>query len=135
MNPLFIEKGEFTPKISFDPESRQLEIVGISRPENVGEFYEPVLDWFLELEKEVEYGVFSIDEDKPLVLKMHLAYFNSATSKVLWQMLEVFNSLINKGLKIKVEFYYDEGDEQMLEDGQELSETSNIPFEFIEVTG
>jgi len=133
MDQLHIEKGEFTPLISFDSESRQLEIVGISRPENVGEFYEPVLNWFEELEKEIEYGVFSIDEDKPFVLKMHLTYFNSATSKVLWQMLEIFNRLIAKGLKIKVEFYYDEGDEQMLEDGQELSETSNIPFEFIEI--
>ena len=34
-----------TPGVSFNPDSRVFEFEGVSRPENVSEFYKPVIEW------------------------------------------------------------------------------------------
>jgi len=132
MEPLFIEAGEFTPEISFDSNSNIFEISGVSRPENVMGFYQPAFSWLQEYENEVlgegldyKYRVNSLK----LIIK--LSYFNSASSKAILQILDLIRKFHLKGVNVEIDFYYDEGDEQMREDGEDLSEAIEIPFNYI----
>ena len=45
MNILFIEASKDSPKVVFDPTTNIFEISGKSHPENVKEFFKPILEW------------------------------------------------------------------------------------------
>jgi hypothetical protein len=72
MEKLQIEESTDTPLISFDPESRTLQIEGKSFPENTLEFYTPVLKW-------VDEYVKNKQQDTTLTLK--LMYLSSSSYK------------------------------------------------------
>jgi hypothetical protein len=131
MENLIMEETEFTPSIFFNVNEHEFILKGVSRPENVQEFYEPALKWLNEYEKTI---LGSIDAPSDVLLKItfHFSYFNSSSSKMLLQLLNFFAKQQDNGFKVIVDYYYDEGDDQMLEDGEELQEILNIPFNFIE---
>jgi hypothetical protein len=130
MNKFYLEETEFTPEISFDIDARKFNFKGVSRPEDVFKFYHPAIDWL----KELEQNIYSHSDAKyniPTInIEFHLTYFNSASSKMLLQILESFKRIQDEGIEIKIDWYYDENDEQMFDDGTDLSESVGIPFSF-----
>ena len=133
MDKFFLQETEFTPEISFDPEKRVFTIQGVSRPENVMMFFQPVINWLKEYHQLIINQPtlkFSINSIK-LIFK--LSYFNSASSKMLLQLLENIRQIQNTGIEINVDWYYDNADDQMREDGEDLSSAVDIPFNYIEI--
>ena len=45
MEPLHAKETTSTPKVYFDPDQNLFEIKGCSRPEDVRDFYVPVITW------------------------------------------------------------------------------------------
>ncbi len=131
MDKIRIEETKATPSILLDIESRKLEISGCSRPENVREFYMPVINWF---EKTVENGESvraQLDDDEVLNFDFKLSYFNSASAKFILDILLYINQLHSKGVNIKINWYYEEGDEDMRDVGEELAEMVDFEFKYI----
>lgn len=130
MKNLNIEATEFTPKVNFDSNSRIFELIGISRPEDVIAFYESV-------NFKIESYVISLIEsesdlsDFKFKLKFDLTYMNSASSKYILQILDHFKKLYNLDAKITVDWFYDDVDDQIFEDGEDLSDVIKIPFNLI----
>lgn len=130
MNRYYIEETEFTPEIVLDIEARIFSFKGVSRPEDVLKFYLPAINWIRDFEQEMlihanlKYQITSITVD------FHLSYFNSASSKMLLQLLENIKKLQSKGIDIIINWRYDEADEQMYDDGLDLSESVDMPFNF-----
>jgi len=60
-------------------------------------------------------------------------YFNSSTSKMLYDILKKIKNIQNQGISVQINWYYNEEDEEILESGDELSKTVNIPFNYIEI--
>jgi hypothetical protein len=133
MNKFYIQETEFTPEIIFDIETRKLSFRGVSRPEDVFKFYQPAINWLKELDQDVLTHTNAKYNTPSLHIIFHLSYFNSASSKMLLQILEIMKKIQNKGIEIKVDWYYDESDEQMYDDGMDLSESIDIPFNFITI--
>ncbi len=130
MKNLYIESTEFTPKIIFDLKKKVFELSGISRPEDVIAFYESIIykaDSFVNhvLKSENDFSNFSF------TLKFDLTYMNSASSKYILHLLDHFKKIFNKGAKITVDWYYDDVDDQLYEDGEDLSDVIRIPFNLI----
>jgi hypothetical protein len=130
MENLFIEATEFSPKILFDVKNHKFELTGISRPEDVIAFYESVLF------KIDSYIKKTIEENNDLKnfkfnLKFDLKYMNSASSKYILQILNRFKQLYIKEANIKVDWLYDDLDDQLYEDGEDLSDVINIPFNLV----
>ncbi len=130
MENLFIEPTEFSPKIIFDVKDRKFELVGISRPEDVINFYESII---YKVENYInrminEHGDFN---GFKFHLKFDLSYMNSASSKYILQILDHFKQLFKKGAEINVDWYYDDIDDQIFEDGEDLSDVIKIPFNLI----
>lgn len=131
MESFIKDATEFTPKINFDAETNIFEISGFSRPENVIGFFKPILIW---LEKFYDESLAkNIDFDKSIItFNAKLTYFNSASSKYMLDIfLELFK-LQSNGNTVVVNWFYEDGDDEILESGEELADMVGMTFNFIE---
>ncbi len=126
MDNINIEVGERSPKITCDWDKGVMEIVGESYPENVTDFYGPVLS---AVEKYL-----STSKDKSFSCTFELLYFNSSSAKVLMRIFDMFEEYSNShGHNIKVIWKVDEEDDNMRELGEEFAEDiENIKFEIVD---
>lgn len=122
MEALDIRATNDTPKVLLDPENDIFEISGRSLPEDVVSFYQPVIDW-LEDYKD------ALNDYTEFVFKY--IYFNTATSKLVQDILIKLEEIHEGGGHVQVIWFYEEDDEDMLDLGEEFSENVNIPFEII----
>lgn len=132
MENFFLKATEYTPDIQFDVENHKLEFIGVSRPENVIEFYEPVIDWMTTYESGLYKNHVSGGQKSEIQVLFKFSYFNSSSSKMIFKLLDSFTRINNMGYQLKIDWYFESGDDQMHEDGEELSEAIDIPFNFIE---
>ncbi len=122
MEPLIIKGTEDSPQVTLDPGANILEISGRSLPEDVVNFYLPIVRWINEYTK---------DLPEKTVFNFKLTYFNTASSKVILDILTHFEELVEEGHNILVRWHYPEEDEDMQEAGEEYSEMVDVPFEMV----
>ncbi|MFO7657462.1 MAG: DUF1987 domain-containing protein [Bacteroidales bacterium] len=122
MEILDIKATNDTPRVVFDPDSEIFEISGRSLPEDVVTFYQPVIDWL------DEYKMMP-NEKTELVFKY--IYFNTATSKLVQDILLRLEYIHENGGKVNVIWYYELDDEDMQDLGEEFKEYVEIPFELV----
>ncbi len=113
MESLIIKSTNNTPQINFDIDVSTLLIKGDSYPENAFSFYKPIMEW-------VEDFVDS--KPKKIALELELIYFNSSTSKILYDLLDLFNDLNSSDTKVLVNWYYDKKNLAAFESGEEFQE-------------
>jgi len=122
MKNLIINEMDDSPRISFSGENGKLEIRGKSLPENVSSFYNPVLEWLN------EYATKPMPETE---LTFKLTYFNTASSKLILDILTILEKMNLEGKKVLVNWYYPDYDEDMCDAGVEYSEMVDVPFKHI----
>ena len=132
MDNLIINGTDFTPKVAFLAEAGHLELSGISRPEDVAGFYEELLQWLGEFEEFVLKSEHKYEVQEPRFI-FNMSYFNSSSSKFIIQMLRHVKNLIDQGIDIKIDWFYEEGDEKMMEDGEDLADAVELEFNYIEL--
>ena len=125
MENIQLEASERTPKVTCNWEAGELELVGESYPENVTEFYGPILK---ELESFLNSG-----EGLKITCNFELLYFNSSSAKVLMRIFDMFEeSAEDKDHDITVNWRVDEEDDNMKELGEEFAEDiETINFEVV----
>ena len=114
MEKLVIEPSSFIPAISLDPESGLIEITGKSYPENTFEVYEPVIKWIKEY--------FNGNAKAKTTVNISVPYFNSSSSKVLYDIFVLLNEAVINGDDVVVNWIYDNEDESTEEDGEDFKE-------------
>lgn len=120
---LKINGTEDTPEIIYDVASNEFSISGRSLPEDVTSFYTPVFEWL---------NVFSTQTINKTIFKIKLEYFNTASSKIILDILMKLEDIISSNKnEIVVEWHYSENDDDMLEAGEEYAELVEIPFTLI----
>jgi len=118
MENLEIEPTNDTPKVICDVKGEVL-MSGRSLPENPIKIYEPIFEWAQKYDKE------------SILLNFKLEYFNTSSSKQLFNLIKLF--VENPNVKdIRVRWHYEEGDYDSKETGEHFSHLFKIPFEFIE---
>ena len=129
MESLNLDPSGYTPGIRFSPAQGKFEITGISLPENVTDFYGPVLEWMDRYENEyIEKAI--LDERSELDLIFKLDYYNSGTIRYLISILNKAKRFIERGMNVSVYWHYDEDDEHLLDSGKELADLTGLPFRF-----
>ena len=93
---------------------------GRSLPEDVAAFYAPVLSWL---------GEYAGSPNAKTVFSFKLVYFNTASSKLLLDILMKLEEISEAGHEVLVKWYYPDDDEDMEEAGKEYAEIVGIPFE------
>ncbi|MEX0983106.1 MAG: DUF1987 domain-containing protein [Bacteroidales bacterium] len=123
MDDIFLNKTFNSPEVEFISATGELNIEGRSIPEDPGEFFEKLIDWMN------DYFLNPVDET---VMNIKLEYINSGSSKYMLELLRIMKVNYNKGRKVLVKWYFEEGDESIEELGQHYEQTMQIPFEIIE---
>ena len=113
-----------SPEIILNPDGF-IKIRGRSIHENATEFFEPVNAWITEYIK---------DPAEVTCVDMILEYFNSASAKVFIQLLQKLTYVQLKHRKFIFNWYFEEGDEDILERGEYFSSILDVPFNFIKIT-
>ena len=124
MQELRILSTKNSPEISLSPDGL-IKVKGRSIHANVIDFFKPVESWVNEYVK-APADLTRIDID--------LEYCNSASSKLLIQIFQKISQVNLLHKKFQINWYYEDGDEDIFERGEYFSSVLNIPFNFIKVT-
>lgn len=123
MEELKIPATKNTPEITLTP-SGLIRIKGRSIHENIRDVLKPVEEWAGEYIK-VPADVTCVD--------VSLDYFNSASAKIFVHLLQKISHVKLKNKKLIVNWYYEEGDDDILERGEYFSSVLKMPFNFIRI--
>ncbi|MCB8963874.1 MAG: DUF1987 domain-containing protein [Bacteroidales bacterium] len=125
METIKIMGTDDTPTVILDAENEIFEISGRSLPEDVTAFYDPILGWLDE---------YASSPNKKTVFTFKLVYFNTASSKLLLDILMKLEQMHESGNDILIRWYYPEDDEDMQEAGEEYADIVDVPFEQVGYT-
>jgi hypothetical protein len=124
MENLILEGSAKTPSVNFDAAKGVLELKGRSIPENSVEFYKPLNDWI---------DNYAASPQGATTVDIKLEYFNTSSSKCILDLFKQLEGLNGKGTDVKVNWYFEEDDEDMEEAGEDYQAIINLPFKMIEV--
>ena len=125
MEVINIKGTDDTPNVILDKEKGHFEISGRSLPEDVNMFYNPILDW-------IDGYAEGPNDSTEFVFK--LEYFNTASSKVILDILLKFEEIVENGNKVVIKWHYHEEEEDMLEAGEEYADIVDIAFDYVVYT-
>lgn len=109
-----------TPTVILDVENEIFEVSGRSLPEDVTAFYEPILDWL---------DRYTNAASGKTVFNFKLVYFNTASSKLILDILLKLEEMYEAGKDVVIKWHYPEDDEDMEEAGEEYADIVEVPFE------
>ncbi len=122
MDNLLIESTKKTPEVSFNVDGR-IKISGRSIPEDATKFYDDLYEWiFYYCQNPPEFTTVDIE----------LEYFNSGSSKAILHILRALVDIGKKGHKMTINWYYEEGDDDIMERGEYYESILETKFNFIE---
>jgi len=124
MEELRISPTKNSPEIILNPNGI-IKIRGRSIHENVTDFFSPVEDWIT--------GYILSPADVTCV-DLSLEYFNSASAKVLIHILQKITYVSLKHKKFIFNWYFEDGDEDILERGEYFASVLDVPFNFIKIS-
>ena len=122
MDNLLIESTKKTPEIVFNTDGR-FRISGRSIPEDASKFYDDLFEWI--------YSYCKTPAESTTV-DIELEYFNSGSSKALLHILRALAEIDRNGFKLTINWYYEEGDDDIMERGEYYESILEIKFNFIE---
>ena len=110
-----------TPEFLFRPDG-MIKIIGRGLIGNKSEVTEQIgiwIDEYVTKPAEITYVIIAFE------------YLNSFCTTILVSMLRKLSQVLLHSGKLVVQWYYEEDDEDILERGEYISSTLNIPIEFI----
>jgi hypothetical protein len=107
------------PGIVYYPDSKKLELVGRSIPENPELIFRRLDDWI----------TLHFEKNNGLDVHIQLEYINSGSSKYLYEILKRLTGYGRSGKIVNLKWLYEEDDEAMLELGEHYRDTAGIPLE------
>ena len=123
MQVLKIQHTKNSPEILLDP-AGTIRIKGRSIHENAAEFFEPVDDWITNYVK---------DPADLTTVNINLEYFNSASARIFISLFQKITFVALKDKKFLFNWYFEEGDEDILERGEYFATVLDIPINFIKI--
>jgi len=95
------------PYLYFKYESGVCIMEGESYPENTIETYQPILDWLIE---------FMFERRRKITFDFKLHYFNTSSSKMLYEILVLLKKYQDEGGDVVVNWYAEDWDIDLIDD-------------------
>ncbi len=124
MESYLLEPTRVSPQIRFLPDEGLLELRGRSSPEHPLQLYQPLIE---RLDEYVSNG------SQQLIINFELDYFNTSSSKCIYELLRKAGQMYALGKTLTVNWYYEEDDEDMMEQGEDFADLLDIEFNFKEL--
>ncbi len=115
-----IEKTNNTPAVHLSLEDNLFSITGNSFSDAANDIFIEIINW-------IDLNIPKLENE--LVCHLSLSVFNSVTYKNLLNIFQKFEIFIRKGKKIRVDWFCDSEDEDILELVEDIKELYNIPLE------
>jgi hypothetical protein len=119
---LTIAPTNVTPFVQLDARQGILEFKGRSSPSASLEFYYPIMS---SIDRVFTSG------QNTLTANFRFEYFNTSSSKCLFDILKRLVQFKNKGMDITINWFYEEDDEDMRETGEDYEDVLGIEFNYI----
>ena len=114
MDNIILEESDNSPKVIMDKDRAFIEFEGKSYPENTFAFYRPITEWLK------RYFKYYNDENKSITMNFKLTYFNSATTQIIFEILDIIEDAeVNN---IEIYWFYDKENNNAFEDYEDYSE-------------
>jgi hypothetical protein len=123
MEELRIPPTKNTPEIILHPDGI-VKIRGRSIHENVAAFYIPVDEWI---------SRYINNPSDVTTVDMSLEYFNSASAKIFVSLLQKITYVTLKHKKFVINWYYEEGDEDIFERGEYFASILDVRMNFVRI--
>ena len=114
-----LEPTRTTPHVRVDSEIGEVTISGRSSPENSISFYAPILE-----------AIDKINHPQKLVLNFAFEYFNTSSSKCLYDLMRKARGLTEQGREVIINWFYDPDDDDMLEAGEDYEDLLQLSFNY-----
>lgn len=112
-----------TPEIVLLPEGL-IRIRGRSIHENAVDFFAPVENWI---------SGYILSPADVTSVEMSLEYFNSSSAKIFVSLLQKITYVTLRHKKFIINWYYEEGDEDILERGEYFASILDVPVNFVRI--
>lgn len=124
MTKFYLKATKFTPEVILDPDFNSIRFAGKSYPENTFSFYEPILKWVRE---------FFETPREDVVIEFDIVYFNSSSSKLFFDLFDIFEEAAGSGSKVAIRWLYDIENDAAKEAGEDFKDDFEaLDFELIE---
>jgi hypothetical protein len=114
------EATKKTPKIILDADEGYFEMSGVAMPEDTVLFFSPLM-------KKIKEYIEACTQ--PISFNFYIYYYNSLSSKKLYDMFRLLESYAKANKDITVIWNYEEDDECMEDAGTLFKETLDLAFE------
>lgn len=119
---LTIEPTRVTPYVRLDAREGILAFKGRSSPGSSLDFYYPIMSG---IDQAFTGGLNSITAN------FEFEYFNTSSSKCLFDILKRLAHFQQNGMEVKVNWYYEEEDDDMRETGEDYEDVLGLSFNYI----
>lgn len=133
MKPINLKESKYTPGVYFDPQKNVFVMWGKSRPEDLVAFYFPLIDWWEKFIDELKNNQTLAKKNNPLIFDIKIEYFNSASSKMIYDLLSLLKELKNINIEYSINWHYYSDDEDIYESAVELSGELEMEFNYIPI--
>jgi hypothetical protein len=112
MDNFYIAPTPSSPEVDFRFDQHQLHLRGESYPENAAAFYGEVIAQLR--------NYLAGADGRSIEIHIALAYFNSSSTKMLFNLIEALDDAVEAGNQVALHWYHDAEDDTILEFGEEL---------------
>lgn len=121
---LEIERTNNTPYVLIDEEKGYIRLEGECYLEDILSFFTEINDWLIK---------YLPDPTTPLTFDCALEYFNSSTTKLLYNILYAMDRAASDGKKVVVNWIAAKGDQMIIECGEDFrEEVEHLEFNMTE---
>lgn len=132
MDKIRLEPTEYTPGVLFDPDKLEFKMWGKSRPEDLAEFYFPLTEWWQNFINKIESKENHLNVSY-ITLNISIDYYNSASSKMIYDIIHLGKSLRKSDIDFKVNWHYLEDDEDIFDSALELAKELDMEFNMVKI--
>ena len=122
MERLEFQPTSKTPYVLLDPDGK-IQFRGRSIPEDVSVFYDQVVEWIRH---------YASSPSAYTEMDVEMEYLNSGTSKYMLKILKVIKEIEDGGNDLRINWIYEEGDDDILERGEYYASILDLKINFIE---
>ena len=124
MTGLKIPATKRTPEITLDEVTNTMVFKGRSLPENTKQFYEQV---------KAKLNAYKPSEGTEISIDVAFTYVSSASLIALLSIFKQLKLHSERGCTLKINWFYEKYDDDLLSIGQDMQHLSGVEFKFIEV--
>ncbi|MBN2522598.1 MAG: DUF1987 domain-containing protein [Bacteroidales bacterium] len=117
-----IPDSPYYPEVNFNSETGICELIGESYMEEAYKFYTPLLNWLKE---------HTLELHKPVTLNLKLTYFNTNSSRLLLDMLDILKKSQEAGNEVEINWFYEEDDPDVKDEVEDFEIETGLQIKMI----